>query len=146
MRCLIFAKALRILGFYRGVIMKKKQLKKIKKIIGVLSAIVQEHEGREVRNMRMVLEVENKSSDELRAELAEGKALGEKISTEYQKLLKDWEEAGTCPMAHQCVGEGIEKAIKNSSVCLPRMQCERPAFTSIRDRTIWELRNSPSQQ
>jgi hypothetical protein len=140
MRCLIFAKAIRILGFYKGVIMKKKQLKKIKKIIGMLSAIVQEHE---VRNMlkhsvirpyeevdtksdkpafagmyeRMVWEIENKSSDKLRAELEEGKALGEKISTEYQKLLKDWEEAGTCPMARQRVGDEMMEAMKATYAC-----------------------------
>ena len=126
--------------------MKNKELKKIKKIIGVLSAIVQEHEGRETRVRwkdsiirdeeetdtmsdkpaftsvyeRMAWDLENKSSDELRAELAEGKALGKKVSAAYEKLLKDLEEARTCPMARQRVGEGIEKAIKNSSVCLPR--------------------------
>jgi hypothetical protein len=123
--------------------MKKKQLKKIKKIIGVLSAIVQEHEGREVRNMlkhsvirpyeevdtksdkpafvsmyeRMVWEIENKSSDELRAELEEGKALGKEISATYQKLLKDWEEAGTCPMARQRVGDEMMEAMKATYAC-----------------------------
>jgi hypothetical protein len=109
--------------------MKKKQLKKIKKIIGVLSAIVQEHEGREVRNMQMVLEVENKSSDELRAELAEGKALGKEISATFQKLLND---------------KNICHLVKDRSNISD--QKDRPNFTSIRDRTIWELRNSPSQQ
>lgn len=127
--------------------MKKKELKKIKKIIGVLIAIVQEHEDREAlvrwedsvlcpkeeadekgdrpafKSMyeRIAWELENEPTDELRDDLAHGKALGKKINAEYQELLKKWEKAGTCTMARQRVGEEMMEAVKNASVCLPRM-------------------------
>jgi len=84
--------------------MKKKQLKKIKKIIGVLSAIVQEHEGREVRNM-----------------------LKHSVIRPYEGV-----DAMSDKPVFVSMYERMAWEIENSSVCLPRMSKEEPKNLGLR--------------